>query len=711
MTAAASGPHPPARPARTPARAPARALVLSGIASTVLVSALASGVLLQGPRGSTVVTADTTAVAAAAPGTPWTWGGNGFGQLGDGTTQSRRSPGPVSGLTDVVDLHGGREHVAALRADGTVWTWGSNKEGQLGTGGTADRTTPTRVTGLPTATAVETGHNLSLALIDDGTVRTWGLNADGQLGDGTTTLRRTPVTVSGLTTATAIAAGRNMSYAVRADGTVVGWGRHDEGQLGDGTTTRRTTPVRVGPLTGVVAIAGGRDHGLALRSDGSVWAWGSNDYGQVGDGTTTDRRAPVQVATGVTQVIAGAHHSYALRTDGTVLAWGRNYRANLGDGTTVNRTRPVAVRVLSGVVSIGSGRDTGMAVLADGRVMAWGANQSGQVGDGTTTNRSTPVVVPGLTDATFAGGGGQEYAVALVSPSGSPPPSDPVARFTTSCTGLVCTFDASGSSDPDGGAVTAGWSFGDGRSGSGTTPSHTYAGSGTYAVTLTVTDDEARTSSVTSRVSVDDGTPPTGSPVWRAGSAVDANSAAPSVVVPASVQATDRLVLVVTTNRAATLTPPTGWTTLGTVSDGTELRSWVLTRAAGTTAGARVTIGLDAISKTSLVLAAYSGSGVPSAVGRAEPSSGTSHLAPAATVPADGSVLLRYYVDKTSAVHTWTLDPALVARATTTGSGSGLLVSVAGEQPGAAGTASALAATSSVSSGKAVAWTVVVPPA
>lgn len=659
------------------------------------------------------------AAAAISPGgVPWTWGGNGFGQLGDGTTQTRLTPGPVTGLDHVVDLHGGREHVVALRDDGTVWVWGSNVEGQLGLGTTANRSTPTQVPGLSGVTAVETGHNSSLALLAGGTVRTWGLNADGQLGDGTTTLRRSPVTVSGLTTAVAIAAGRNMSYALRADGTVVAWGRNDEGQLGDGTTTRRTTPVRVGSLTGIVGIAGGRDHGLALRDDGTVWAWGSNDYGQIGDGTLTDRTSPVQVQVtgGALQVIAGAHHSYALRTDGTVAAWGRNYRANLGDGTTTTRTRPVSVRNLSSVTMIGSGRDTGMAVLADGRLMSWGANSAGQVGDGTTVNRSTPVVVPGVANAVLAGGGGQEYAVVVVAPAAPPPASDPVAAFTSSCVGTSCSFDASGSRDPDGGAVVGfDWTFGDGQSatGSSATTQHVFAAAGTYPVTLTVTDDEGATGSLTREVLVEDQPPPVSGPQWRATGSSDSNSVRPVVTVPGSVQSTDRLVLFVTANRAATLTTPSGWTVLGTVSDSTDVRSWVLTRTAGPgLAGTTVQVSLDALSKTSLVLLAYSGAGAPTAtIGRAEPGSSTTHTAPAATVAQDASGVVRYYVDKASDVHAWTLPPVLTARAATTGSGGGLLVAAAGDQAwSTAGTAPALAATSGITSGKALAWTLVLPP-
>ena len=73
--------------------------------------------------------------------------------------------------------------------------------------------------------------------------------------------------------------------------------------------------------------------------------------------------------------------------------------------------------------------------------------------------------------------------------------------------------------------------------------------------------------------------------------------------------------------------------------------------------------------------------------------------------------MLRYYVDKGANAHTWTLSPTLVQRASTAGSGSGFLTVALADQSGvAAGTAPALTATSGISSAKAIAWTLVLPP-
>ena len=104
----------------------------------------------------------------------------------------------------------------------------------------------------------------------------------------------------------------------------------------------------------------------------------------------------------------------------------------------------------------------------------------------------------GLTVADSAAATGTAtHAVTVTAAQSNQPPT---ASFTSSCVRLSCTFDGSASSDQDGSVVSYAWTFGDGDSGSGITPSHTYRAGGPEAVTLTVTDDQGATDSVTHQV-------------------------------------------------------------------------------------------------------------------------------------------------------------------------------------------------------------------
>ena len=62
------------------------------------------------------------------------------------------------------------------------------------------------------------------------------------------------------------------------------------------------------------------------------------------------------------------------------------------------------------------------------------------------------------------------------------------------------TFDGSTSSDTDGSIASYAWDFGDGGTGTGATPSRSYAAAGDHQVTLTVTDNDGATGSVTKTV-------------------------------------------------------------------------------------------------------------------------------------------------------------------------------------------------------------------
>jgi PKD repeat protein len=89
----------------------------------------------------------------------------------------------------------------------------------------------------------------------------------------------------------------------------------------------------------------------------------------------------------------------------------------------------------------------------------------------------------------------------------------PTASFTSSGTSAdtPVSFNGTSSSDVDGTIASYSWSFGDGTTATGATPTHVYGKGGTYTVTLTVTDDGSKTSvPATNQVTVTD-EPPTAS--------------------------------------------------------------------------------------------------------------------------------------------------------------------------------------------------------
>jgi alpha-tubulin suppressor-like RCC1 family protein len=97
-----------------------------------------------------VAAGDQHTCALIAGGEAWCWGANSNGQLGRGTIGgSSPTPAAVGGGLSFVALTAGTAHTCGRTTNGSLYCWGGNAFGQLGDGTQSDRATPVRVAEAP----------------------------------------------------------------------------------------------------------------------------------------------------------------------------------------------------------------------------------------------------------------------------------------------------------------------------------------------------------------------------------------------------------------------------------------------------------------------------------------------------------------------------------------------------------------------------------
>jgi M6 family metalloprotease-like protein len=100
-------------------------------------------------------------------------------------------------------------------------------------------------------------------------------------------------------------------------------------------------------------------------------------------------------------------------------------------------------------------------------------------------------------------GGTIQDAVLFALPGPPGPPVAAISAPASARTGVLVTFDGSGSWDPDGSIVSYDWVFDDGTTATGLTVSHAFATMGRHSATLTVTDNSGNASVPPATQSID----------------------------------------------------------------------------------------------------------------------------------------------------------------------------------------------------------------
>jgi alpha-tubulin suppressor-like RCC1 family protein len=349
-------------------------------------------------------------------GTMWTWGTNGWGQMGQNTSDgnNHNTPTQCAGTWKEIDRNNG-EYALGIKSDGTLWGWGYNAYGNLGNNSTAHRSSPVQIGALTTWSKITacTMQKSSYALKTDGTLWRWGHNPYGTGGipDGVT--RSSPVQIGTSTNWIAIAAGRQGAFALDKYSALYGWGYNSGGELGIGSNNGRSSPTLIANQVKWMSMSTDQSS-FYIRLDGTLWACGVNDYGQLGLNNITSRYTFAQVGSLTTwsKVRINARTVHALKTDGTLWAWGRNNDGGqfnqggwVGDNTIVHRSSPVQIGGLTTWTDL-SGAQTQnsfYALQSNGTLWMWGTDTYGNLnGQGM---RSSPIQLGSVTTYKKIGNG------------------------------------------------------------------------------------------------------------------------------------------------------------------------------------------------------------------------------------------------------------------------------------------------------------------
>ena len=350
---------------------------------------------------------DTHAIALDKYGQVWGWGEGTYGQIGNGSSLSRRTPVSITGAKKTFcSISAGVYHSAGVDQYGKGWAWGRNLWGELGDKTIVTKNTPVSVSGAFTFCKITAGNSATMALDLRGRAWAWGFVGNGQTGTGSGlgNCRCSPIAIAGaLKTFCYITLGLNYGMAIDFRGKAWGWGTNDGGRIGDNSTTTRFTPVSVFGTKTFCEISIAQSTTLGLDKNGQLWAWGTGTNGQLGnDIVFTNYSTPISVGgTKKTfcKIGGGVTASYAVDRYGKLWSWGYQFYGELGNDFPITWS-PISITAARTFSKIAIGTDHGISIDRNGRVFGWGRNQYGEIGNNTLVSKRSPVSILG-TNKTF----------------------------------------------------------------------------------------------------------------------------------------------------------------------------------------------------------------------------------------------------------------------------------------------------------------------
>ncbi len=366
-----------------------------GASSLVLAAASRVG---TGTDWTQVSAGSSSTCAIKKDHTLWCWGFNHSGQLGDGSTQTRRTPTQVGTDSNWVQVSVNSETACGVREEGTLWCWGNDSlshEDHLGYPHSGPHPTPWQVgfdSNWKSVTVGQSG-NRNCALRTSGTLWCWGFNIifDG-LPPGTyPSWYSEPTEVSPGSNWQSISIATTHSCGIRASGEVWCWGINGTGQLGTGDNFPRLISTRMGNESDwSVIAAANRDNDqpegrtCALKTNHSLWCWGTNIFTTPSTGGSADQfhtsAVPTLPGRQFHTLASGRQSSCATGVDGTLWCWGA---ADYPAGLTQIRTAGTPDAQETDWESVSVGSEHTCAIQQTGALWCWGGqNHWGEWGVG-----------------------------------------------------------------------------------------------------------------------------------------------------------------------------------------------------------------------------------------------------------------------------------------------------------------------------------------
>lgn len=337
-----------------------------------------------------------TALALDENGEVWAWGDNLYGQLGDGTTISRKIPQKMIGINNIVNIFADRNCSILWDNNGLAYKYTS--------AGIQESPDYNNYINMKNAHQVASYNHHNIAIDKNGFLCTWG-SGGVHLGTNTNFPIHNPwnplndilikdIAIGGYTSTTWGNHYYNgTSMALDANGIAYIFGNNGNGILGDGTTVNNIIPIQISTPDNkkVISISLSLMASYLVLEDGSVYISSRmfDDPERYIYPQCTFRPIGLSTEEKITSIEGvGPRHLFLRTNNNKILAFGNNSSGQLGVGdNTTNRNTPILTNLPFNPTKISS-MDNGvlysdgytLALDEQGSLWAWGENASGQLG-------------------------------------------------------------------------------------------------------------------------------------------------------------------------------------------------------------------------------------------------------------------------------------------------------------------------------------------